>query len=192
MKGLILFSVLIFSAFGIIESYAACTDAAASGIDWSSCDLSGTDKSMTNLQGSDLSGGKFVGTIFSNADMTGADMSDADFENADFAGTTLVGVDLSGSNLLGANLQGADLTGADLTGASILLVVTCSPPTSGDWVIDSTCTLANTATAPGNVIVQNNAVLTIEGITLDIDFASFTLTVKSGGGVLIKSGGTIT
>ena len=30
------------------------------------------------------------------------------------------------------------------------------------------------------------------GITLDINFSSFNLTVKSGSGVLIKSGGTIT
>jgi len=68
----------------------------------------------------------------------------------------------------------------------------CSPPTSGDWTITTSCTMSASATAPGNVIVQNNAVLTIEGITLDINFGTFSLTVKSGGGVLIKSGGTIT
>ncbi len=55
------------------------------------------------------------------------------------------------------------------------------------------CTLMSSATAPGKVIVQNNSIVTIpNGVTLDIDFANFNLTIKSGSGVLIKSGGTIT
>jgi len=53
--------------------------------------------------------------------------------------------------------------------------------------------VALNVTAGGSVIVQSGAVLTIpNGITLDIDFSQFNLTVKSGSGVLIKSGGTIT
>jgi hypothetical protein len=52
--------------------------------------------------------------------------------------------------------------------------------------------LTDTATAPANVIVQNNAVFTIPtGKSLDINFASKHLLVKSGSGVLIKSGGKI-
>jgi len=70
---------------------------------------------------------------------------------------------------------------------------TCTPPNSGTWTITTSCIMSASATAPGNVLVQNNAVLTIPaGITLDINFGSFNLTVKSGGGVLVKSGGTIT
>lgn len=68
----------------------------------------------------------------------------------------------------------------------------CSVPISGDWNVTSDCSVMNNSTASGNVIVQNNSVLTIpDGITLDIDFANFNLTVKSGSGVLIKSGGRI-
>jgi len=59
-------------------------------------------------------------------------------------------------------------------------------------IITSDVTLSVNTISLGNVIVQNNAVLTIEGITLDINLGTFSLTVKSGGGVLIKSGGTIT
>jgi hypothetical protein len=70
--------------------------------------------------------------------------------------------------------------------------VTCLPPTSGSWIIYSDCTLSTNAVAPGNVSVINNSVLTIpDGITLDIDFSLFNLTIESGSGVLIKSGGTI-
>ena len=69
----------------------------------------------------------------------------------------------------------------------------CTSPTSGDWIITSSCTINSNTTVQGDVIVQNGSVLTIpSGVTLDIDFASFSLTVQSGSGVLIKSGGTVT
>ena len=69
----------------------------------------------------------------------------------------------------------------------------CTPPASGDWIIRESCTINSGATIQGDVIVQNGSVLSIpSGVTLDIDFATFSLTVQSGSGVLIKSGGTIT
>ena len=69
----------------------------------------------------------------------------------------------------------------------------CTSPTSGDWIITSSCTINSNTTLQGDVIVQNGSVLTIpSGVTLDIDFVSFNLTVQSGSGVLIKSGGTVT
>ncbi len=69
----------------------------------------------------------------------------------------------------------------------------CAPPDSGDWIITDSCTVNTNATATRNVIVQNDSILSIpSGITLNIDFAAFNLTVQSGSGVLIKSGGTIT
>ena len=69
----------------------------------------------------------------------------------------------------------------------------CVIPDSGDWIITNSCTLDANAVAPESVIVQNGSVLNIpSGITLDIDFTTFNLTVQSGGGVLIKSGGTLT
>jgi hypothetical protein len=68
----------------------------------------------------------------------------------------------------------------------------CSPPTSGDWEITSSCTLDSAATAPANVVVDTGAVLTIpSGLRLDIDFTHYHLLVRAGGGVLIKAGGAI-
>jgi subtilisin family serine protease len=70
---------------------------------------------------------------------------------------------------------------------------TCTPPLFGDWIITSSCILASSATALGNVVVQNNSVLTISnGVTLNIDFTTKYLLIKSGSGVLIKAGGKIT
>lgn len=71
----------------------------------------------------------------------------------------------------------------------------CIPPTTAgtDWTISASCTLAKSATAPANVIVQPNAVLTIpNGISLNIDFTQFHLKVNPGGGVFIAPGGKIT
>ena len=70
--------------------------------------------------------------------------------------------------------------------------VFCSPPVSGDWLINSSCTLDASSSAPGNVSISSGVVLTIpNGLSLDIDFLNFGLTVISGGGVNIQAGGTI-
>lgn len=69
----------------------------------------------------------------------------------------------------------------------------CLPPSSGNWVIEFDCTLVNDVVASANVIIQSGSVLVIpSGLTLDIDFSQFNLTVESGSGVLIESGGKIT
>jgi len=79
----------------------------------------------------------------------------------------------------------------------IISIPICSPPPSGDWVVETTCTLSLSPSNPsinnGDLIVQNNSVLTIPaGVSLNIDFTNHNLTVKSGSGILIKAGGTIT
>ena len=92
---------------------------------------------------------------------------------------------------------------ADTAGNSAIQVIrtvvvipsttSCTPPTSGDWIVTSSCTINSNTTIQGDVIVQNGSLLNIpSGVTLDIDFTSFNLTVQSGSGVLIKSGGTVT
>ena len=69
----------------------------------------------------------------------------------------------------------------------------CTPPASGDWTVSESCTINSNTTIQGNVLVRDGSVLSISsGVTLDIDFVSFSLTVQSGSGVLIKSGGTVT
>ena len=70
---------------------------------------------------------------------------------------------------------------------------TCVPPTSGDWIISFSCTLSSSEVAPGNVIVQNGAVLEIPaGLSLDIDFVNNFLRIEFPSGVLIKAGGSLT
>jgi len=84
-----------------------------------------------------------------------------------------------------SNTVGTDVDDEDAS------VVPCSPPVSGDWTITSSCTLSASSTAPANIIVQNNSVLTIpNGVTLTVP-SGHNITVVSGSGILIKSGGTL-
>ena len=71
--------------------------------------------------------------------------------------------------------------------------VSCFPPITGNWIVDMDCTITqSTSINNGNLMVENNSVLTIlNGVAIDIDFTNHNLTVESGSGILIKSGGTI-
>jgi len=101
-------------------------------------------------------------------------------------------VSISGDTIVvGANKKNS------FTGSSYIffenLPDPCIIPSSGNMVIMSSCTINVSVAVPASVIVKSDAVMTIlSGGTLDINFASFNLTVESGGGVLIKAGGTIT
>ncbi|MFQ5439997.1 MAG: Calx-beta domain-containing protein [Nitrosopumilaceae archaeon] len=69
----------------------------------------------------------------------------------------------------------------------------CVIPDSGEWSITEDCTLLTSSTAPANVVIQGNSTLKIpSGVSLDIDFFQFNLTVEIGSRALIESGGLIT
>ena len=73
-------------------------------------------------------------------------------------------------------------------------VYDCKAPSFGmDWNITSSCTMNQDMVTFGNVFVKNNSVLTISnGTTLYVGLEYAKLTIESGSGVLIKSGGRIT
>ena len=69
----------------------------------------------------------------------------------------------------------------------------CIIPDSGKWTINGNCMVDSDVTAPGDVLVQNHSTLTVpSGVTLDIDFTEFNLTIQYCSGVSVKSGGTLT
>ncbi len=69
---------------------------------------------------------------------------------------------------------------------------TCTPPATGDWIVTESCTFSGTATAPADVIINPNIVLTIsDSAVLNIDFVNHKLLVQENGGVLIIPGGKI-
>ncbi len=107
--------------------------------------------------------------------------------NGQFSGPLGIAIDSSG-NIYVADSKNNRLE--KFLNSSVQVPVPCSVPSSGDWTLSSSCTLQNTSTAPANVIVQTNSILTIpNGVSLHLDFKSQHLIVKSGSGVLIKAGG---
>ena len=65
----------------------------------------------------------------------------------------------------------------------------CSPPATGDWIVTESCTFTGTATAAADIVVQNNAELTIAtGASLSLDFTQHHLLVKHGSRVIVKLG----
>ncbi len=119
-------------------------------------------------------------------DITGATISDSDDVTISYARTSGSFDDVSGNSLL-------DFAENVTNTLDTTIPTFCTVSSSGDWIITTSCTLDSSATATRNVIVQNDSILSIpSGITLNIDFANNNLTVETGSGVLIKSGGTIT
>ncbi len=100
-------------------------------------------------------------------------------------------VEYTGTSLADGFSNSVDMI--TVTATDGILTTSCTVPTSGDWIITTGCTTSSDVIVLGNVLVQNNSLLIItDGTTLNIDFANNNLTVESGSGVLIKSGGTIT
>ena len=100
-------------------------------------------------------------------------------------------VSYNGSSLADDSLNGMDI--AFVIASDGIPLILCTVPDSGDWIITDSCMLSADYAAIADVLVQDNSVLVISsGVILDIDFVGNNLTIESGSGVLIKSGGTIT
>ncbi len=118
---------------------AACTDAAAPGVDWRRCVQDGGEFAGKDLQGAalrdasfafaDLSGArldkveayhaKFINAKLAGAGLDGANLGEADFTRADLRGASLRGADLTHAHFFHAVLRDTDLTGARLGGADL-------------------------------------------------------------------------
>ena len=106
----------------------------------------------------------------------------------------------STSILSGASERIVDPTSTTIMPSTSELVGVLEPDLDGDGtpdssdpinVITSDTTLTTNHTVIGNVIVQDNVVLTIpDGLTLSIPSGS-NITIQLGGGVLIEFGGTL-
>jgi hypothetical protein len=65
-------------------------------------------------------------------------------------------------------------------------------PDTIDWIITVDCTLLETQAAARNVVVRNDAELTIpDGVTLGVGFDSYSLRVENGSRLLVQNGGRI-
>lgn len=86
----------------------------------------------------------------------------------------------------------------DVTGAIIpvgdsapVQVNLCTPPISGDWMIDESCFVNSNVAAPGNIVILPNILVTINpGWTLSAPPGTFVL-IQNNGGISIIDNGTL-
>lgn len=70
--------------------------------------------------------------------------------------------------------------------------LTCSPPPSGNWIINASCTLSSSSSVPANLIITSGIALTIpSGMILQMDLEHSQILGKAGSGLLINAGGTL-
>lgn len=104
---------------------AACSQPAASQVDWTRCDKSGTWLKEVDLSSAMLSGARFNAANLSLSNLTYANLAGGDLSFANLAQAKLIGANLTSANLQFADLSNADLRYADLRnvqldGASLL------------------------------------------------------------------------
>lgn len=99
----------------VVQSVSSqCQQAAAPGIDWTSC-----NKQSTRLRGTDLSDGNFSYVNFSHADLSGSRLSRANLTGANLRDADLSHADLKEANLSFSDLRAARLVSTNLTGAML-------------------------------------------------------------------------
>ena len=105
-------------------------------------------------------------------------------------------VDIEQGIELNALPSTADDTGAIEGGYSFSeLIVECpTPPSTGDWIISSSCAIPTSVSINGDVTVTNNSLLKIlDHVTLDLNLGDGnSLTAESGSGIIIRSTAKIT
>jgi peptidoglycan/xylan/chitin deacetylase (PgdA/CDA1 family) len=106
-------------------------------------------------------------------------------------GTTLENISITGTDLVNNTSTGASPTNEAAKAAFTDALPLCSTVLD-PWVISSGCKITSTVIAPGNVEVQNGAVVKIKSTgSLNINFATKFLKIQQGSGILIESGGKI-
>ena len=114
------------------------------------------------------------------------------FKALGVAPETLVAFDTEAPEKTRAVFQGTEVTGAAIGATLAITGPGCVPPASGDWVIESSCTMSGQQIAAQNVVVQPGVTLTIDSwASLDIDFSNHHLRIKDGAQVVIRDEGKI-
>ena len=98
---------------------SACSDPAASQVNWAGCDKNGAWLKGADLSNALLSKARFNAANLSDANLYYADLTGADLSFAKLQQTKLIGANLTSANLTYAELRDADLRYADLRGAKL-------------------------------------------------------------------------
>jgi hypothetical protein len=69
-------------------AFAACSDPAGPGVDWTGCNLAGMNLSAANLPGANLTGANMQVTILVYANLMHANLKNVDWAGTDLRGAT--------------------------------------------------------------------------------------------------------
>ena len=124
LLALVVYAVFSFSPINPVKvsfhgPSAACSDPAASRINWASCDKNGAWLKGADLSNALLSQARFNAANLSHANLYYANLTGADLSFAKLQQTKLIGANLTSANLTYAELRDADLRYADLRGAKL-------------------------------------------------------------------------
>ena len=124
LLALVLYAVFRFSPSNPVKvsfqgPTAACSNPAASRINWAGCDKNGAWLKGADLSNALLSHTRFNAANLSHANLYYANLTGADLSFAKLQQTKLIGANLTLANLTYAELRDADLRYADLRGAKL-------------------------------------------------------------------------
>ncbi|MCA9383700.1 M23 family metallopeptidase [Candidatus Dojkabacteria bacterium] len=64
----------------------------------------------------------------------------------------------------------------------------CTPPPSGEWIIETDCNFTSNINIVGSLSIRNNSTVTVApGVYVDFDFMSSKLTVESGSRLILEN-----
>lgn len=110
---------------GFHGPYAACSEPAASQVNWQGCDkngawLKGVDLTSALLREAHFNAANLSFSNLTYANLSGADLSFANLQQAKLTGANLTAADLTYAELRDADLRYADLRGAKLDAATLI------------------------------------------------------------------------
>lgn len=104
---------------GFHGPYAACSEPAASQVNWANCDKNGAWLKGVDLSSAILREAHFNAANLSHSNLSYANLAGADLTFAKLQQAKLIGANLTDANLAYAELRDADLRHADLRGAKL-------------------------------------------------------------------------
>ena len=148
--GVLALSTILTSGAG-----AACTDAAAPGVNWSGCNKNGIRVPGANLSGANLSGATFNPTA----------RYEADFSNANLSGANFTGSQISGANFAGANLSGAIWIDGKVCATPSIGSCSATAMTGRSATVQPATATPGTTTTPATTTPVTNSPVTSVGTT---------------------------
>lgn len=113
------------------------------------------------------------------------------FEIDSYSFTEDSNVIYQGTSTAMVNFQNKDLVSTNAASSSNS-TTGCTPPSSGDWIINSNCTLTSSARISNNLVINDGYTLSLNpNVALDMNLRDYKILVKNNAKLIINSGAKI-